>query len=143
MGNQGVGKNKITDTFLERLHLPRQYIQLHRGKRKEKKRKKKEIKIHFLSSDTTVQSLTLQPSLEEGRITWIDSPLVIAATKGHVLGMLLLLLFCQFLFVLLIHLFLSFLFVVVVDEADKAPLEVVCILKGLGMLCLCSKMEFT
>lgn len=100
VGNQGVGKNKLVDTFLERLRfdphclpqffltitnrLPRQYVQLHR--------------------DTTVQTLTLQPSLREGRIVWEDSPLVIAAREGHVL---------------------------VVDEADKCPLEVVCVLKSL------------
>ena len=39
-----------------------------------------------------------------GRIVWRDSPLVRAAMHGRVL---------------------------VLDEADKAPLEVVCVLKGL------------
>lgn len=84
VGNQGSGKNKLTDSFLERLHLPRQYIQLHR--------------------DTTVQTLTIQPTLKDGRIVWEDSPMVIAAREGHVL---------------------------VIDEADKASLEVVCVLKAL------------
>lgn len=84
IGPQGVGKNKLTDKFLQTLHLPRQYIQLHR--------------------DTTVSSLTLQPSLERGKIVWTDSPLVKAVKEGHVL---------------------------VVDEADKAPPEVVVVLKSL------------
>ena len=30
VGNQGVGKNKITDRFLHLLNLPREYLQLHR-----------------------------------------------------------------------------------------------------------------
>lgn len=30
IGNQGVGKNKITDRFLHLLNRPRQYLQLHR-----------------------------------------------------------------------------------------------------------------
>ena len=30
VGNQGVGKNKITDRFLQLLNLPREYLQLHR-----------------------------------------------------------------------------------------------------------------
>jgi hypothetical protein len=84
VGNQGVGKNKLVDRFLETQRLPRQYIQLHR--------------------DTSVQTLTLQPSLRGGRIFWEDSPLVTAVQLGHVL---------------------------VVDEADKCPLEVVCVLKNL------------
>jgi hypothetical protein len=55
----------------------REYIQLHR--------------------DTTVPTLTLNPSLLDGRIVWEDSPLVRAMSSGHVL---------------------------VVDEFDKAPVEV-------------------
>lgn len=46
MGNQGVGKNKLTDRLLMLLQREREYIQLHR--------------------DTTVGSLTLAPSLREG-----------------------------------------------------------------------------
>ncbi|GLD91816.1 hypothetical protein PINS_up000349 [Pythium insidiosum] len=84
IGNQGVGKNKLTDRLLQLLQHEREYIQLHR--------------------DTTVQTLTLVPTLENGRIVWEDSPLVRAAKLGRTL---------------------------VVDEADKAPLEVVCVLKGL------------
>lgn len=57
-----------------------------------------------LHRDTTVQTLTLVPNLVDGRIVWEDSPLVRAAKTGRTL---------------------------VVDEADKAPLEVVCVLKGL------------
>ncbi|XP_015414935.1 PREDICTED: von Willebrand factor A domain-containing protein 8 [Myotis davidii] len=84
VGNQGVGKNKIVDRFLHLLNRPREYIQLHR--------------------DTTVQSLTLQPSVKDGLIVYEDSPLVKAVKLGHVL---------------------------VVDEADKAPTNVTCILKTL------------
>ena len=70
--------------MLNLLNRPREYIQLHR--------------------DTTVQSLTLQPTVESGVIVYEDSPLVKAAKMGHVL---------------------------VVDEADKAPTHVTCILKTL------------
>lgn len=84
IGNQGVGKNVITDYFLKIMLLEREYIQLHR--------------------DTTVQSLTVSPFVENGVIVWNDSPLVRAVKSGRVL---------------------------VIDEADKAPVEVVCIIKGL------------
>uniref|UniRef100_A0A5F9D324 von Willebrand factor A domain-containing protein 8 n=1 Tax=Oryctolagus cuniculus TaxID=9986 RepID=A0A5F9D324_RABIT len=84
VGNQGVGKNKIVDRFLHLLNRPREYIQLHR--------------------DTTVQTLTLQPSVKDGLIVYEDSPLVKAVKMGHIL---------------------------VVDEADKAPTNVTCILKTL------------
>ncbi|KAH3874340.1 hypothetical protein DPMN_037582, partial [Dreissena polymorpha] len=84
VGNQGVGKNKIVDRFLHVLNRPREYIQLHR--------------------DTTVQTLTLQPTVQDGVIIYEDSPLVRAVKQGHVL---------------------------VVDEADKAPTHVTCILKTL------------
>ncbi|XP_006837671.1 PREDICTED: von Willebrand factor A domain-containing protein 8-like [Chrysochloris asiatica] len=84
IGNQGVGKNKIADRFLHLLNRPREYIQLHR--------------------DTTVQTLTLQPSVKDGLIVYEDSPLVKAVKLGHIL---------------------------VVDEADKAPTNVTCILKTL------------
>ncbi|XP_077987566.1 von Willebrand factor A domain-containing protein 8-like [Glandiceps talaboti] len=84
VGNQGVGKNKIVDRFLHLLNRPRQYLQLHR--------------------DTTVQTLTLQPNVQDGVIVYEDSPLVKAVKQGHVL---------------------------VVDEADKAPTNVTCILKTL------------
>uniref|UniRef100_A0ABM0MSB4 von Willebrand factor A domain-containing protein 8-like n=1 Tax=Saccoglossus kowalevskii TaxID=10224 RepID=A0ABM0MSB4_SACKO len=84
VGNQGVGKNKIVDRFLHLLNRPRQYLQLHR--------------------DTTVQTLTLQPNVQDGIIVYEDSPLVKAVKLGHVL---------------------------VVDEADKAPTNVTCILKTL------------
>ena len=47
--------------------------------------------------DSTVQSLTLQPSIQDGVVVWEDSALLKAAKHGRVL---------------------------VVDEADKAPLEV-------------------
>ncbi|KAL4221611.1 von Willebrand factor A domain-containing protein 8 [Mactra antiquata] len=84
VGNQGVGKNKIVDRFLHLLNRPREYIQLHR--------------------DTTVQTLTLQPTVQDGVIIYEDSPLVRAVKQGDVL---------------------------VVDEADKAPTNVTCILKTL------------
>ncbi|XP_039291605.1 von Willebrand factor A domain-containing protein 8-like [Nilaparvata lugens] len=84
VGNQGVGKNKLVDRLLNLLHRPRQYIQLHR--------------------DTTVQSLTLKQSVQDGQVRFEDSPLVQAVRGGHVL---------------------------VVDEADKAPTHVTCILKTL------------
>jgi MoxR-like ATPase len=57
-----------------------------------------------LHRDTTVQSLLSSPSVENGRIVYGDSPLVRAAKNGRIL---------------------------VVDEADKAPVEVVALLKGL------------
>merc|ERR550514_192049 len=85
IGNQGTGKNKLADHLLSLLQWEREYMQLHR--------------------DTTVGALTVQPTLEEGRVTWEDSPLVRAVRFGRVL---------------------------VVDEADKAPLEVVVVLKGLA-----------
>ncbi|KAF4526552.1 hypothetical protein B566_EDAN009123 [Ephemera danica] len=74
VGNQGVGKNKLADRLLFLLNRPREYIQLHR--------------------DTTVQTLTLQPTVRDGVVVYEDSPLVQAVKWGHVL---------------------------VVDEADKAP----------------------
>lgn len=57
-----------------------------------------------LHRDSTLASLTAVPALVDGRITYEDSPLVRAARHGRVL---------------------------VVDEADKAPVEVVMVLKGL------------
>lgn len=51
-----------------------------------------------LNRDTTIQSLTATPLLEGGRIVWHDSPLVCAARDGSCL---------------------------MLDECDKAPLEVV------------------
>lgn len=84
IGNQGVGKNILADCLLEMLRIEREYIQLHR--------------------DTTVQTLTLSPSIQSGVIVWEDSPLIRAVVHGRAL---------------------------VIDEADKAPLEVVCVLKGL------------
>jgi MoxR-like ATPase len=84
VGNQGVGKNKIVDRFLYLLNRPREYLQLHR--------------------DTTVQTLTLQPTVQAGIIKYEDSPLVRAVKSGHIL---------------------------VIDEADKAPTNVTCILKTL------------
>lgn len=84
VGNQGVGKNKIADKLLQLMNRPREYIQLHR--------------------DTTVHSLTVQPTVKDGMVIYEDSPLVKAVKNGHVL---------------------------VIDEADKAPVHVTCILKSL------------
>jgi MoxR-like ATPase len=83
-GYQGVGKNKIVDYLLSKMNCEREYMQLHR--------------------DTTIQSLTLSPSVENGKIVYNDSPLIKAAKHGRIL---------------------------VLDEADKAPTEVVALLKGL------------
>jgi len=83
-GYQGVGKNRIVDFLLSILNCEREYLQLHR--------------------DTTIQSLTLTPSVEDGQIVYHDSPLVRAAKHGRIL---------------------------VLDEADKAPVYVVALLKGL------------
>lgn len=66
------------------LQLEREYLQLHR--------------------DITVQSLTVQPSVQNNLLTFIDSPLVKAVQHGRIL---------------------------LLDEADKAPLEVVSIIKSL------------
>ncbi|KAJ3214369.1 hypothetical protein HDU67_001757 [Dinochytrium kinnereticum] len=85
IGNQGVGKNKMTDRFLELLGRPREYIQLHR--------------------DTTVASLTISASVENGVIVYSDSPLIRAVKKGRV---------------------------IVIDEADKAPVTITATLKSLA-----------
>ncbi|GMT03950.1 hypothetical protein PENTCL1PPCAC_26124, partial [Pristionchus entomophagus] len=84
IGNQGVGKNKITDRFLQLITRPRQYMQLHR--------------------DTTVESLTLETKVEGGVVKCVDSALVRAVRNGHIL---------------------------VVDEADKASVHVIAVLKSL------------
>jgi midasin (ATPase involved in ribosome maturation) len=57
-----------------------------------------------LHRDTTIGQLTISPSLEDGKVVWNDSPLVRAVINGRAL---------------------------VIDEADKAPLEVVAVLKSL------------
>lgn len=62
IGNQGVGKNKLADYFLQLLQLPREYIQLHR--------------------DSTVQSLTTTPAIRDGVLIFEDSPLVKAVQNG-------------------------------------------------------------
>ena len=50
IGNQGVGKNKLVDRLLELLQAEREYVQLHR--------------------DTTLQSLTVLPLLDKGRVVY-------------------------------------------------------------------------
>ncbi|KAJ3111696.1 hypothetical protein HDU96_005449 [Phlyctochytrium bullatum] len=85
IGNQGVGKNKLTDRLLELLGRPREYIQLHR--------------------ETTISALTLSASVENGTITYSDSPLVRAIRTGRV---------------------------IVIDEADKAPVSITAALKSLA-----------
>lgn len=62
-----------------------------------------------LHRDTTVQTLTLQPNVRDGIVVYEDSPLVQAVKLGHVL---------------------------VVDEADKAPTHVTCILKVIKLFFL-------
>ena len=84
LGPQGCGKNKLSDYLCHLLNREREYVQLHR--------------------DSTVGTLTLTPSLQEGKLVWEDSPLVRAVKKGYVL---------------------------MVDEADKAPVEVTSVLKSL------------
>ncbi|CAG7731784.1 unnamed protein product [Allacma fusca] len=58
-----------------------------------------------LHRDTTVQALTVQQKVVDGVVSFEDSPLVRAAREGHV---------------------------IVIDEADKAPTHVTCILKTLA-----------
>lgn len=65
------------------------------------KKPREYIQLH---RDTTVHSLTVQPVIKNGVIHYEDSPLVKAIKEGNVL---------------------------VIDEADKAPLHVTCILKSL------------
>merc|ERR550532_736427 len=65
VGNQGTGKNKLTDRLLQLLHCEREYVQLHR--------------------DTTVQSLLLAQSLEAGVVHREDSAVVRAIRNGHCL----------------------------------------------------------
>jgi midasin (ATPase involved in ribosome maturation) len=55
-------------------------------------------------SDTTVQTLTLQSTVVNGVLVYEDSPLVKAVKHGYVL---------------------------VIDEGDKAPTHVTCVLKSL------------
>lgn len=57
-----------------------------------------------LHRDSTVQSIVATPVIQDGKLQYEDSPLVRAARFGRIL---------------------------VLDEADKAPLEVVALLKGL------------
>eukprot|EP01047_Picozoa_sp_COSAG01_P044644 COSAG01_NODE_4054_length_5384_cov_282.663076_4_plen_385_part_00 len=64
-------------------------------------REREYIQLH---RDSTLASLTVTPALQDGRIVWNDSPLLRAARYGRI---------C------------------LVDEADKAPLEVVALLKQL------------
>ncbi|KAI9224602.1 AAA domain-containing protein [Blastocladiella britannica] len=85
MGNQGVGKNVLVSVFLERASRAQQYMQLHR--------------------DSTVASLLVVPVVENGRVVYKDSPLILAVKRGHV---------------------------AVIDEADKAPVHVVSVLKSLA-----------
>ncbi|KAJ3272681.1 von Willebrand factor A domain-containing protein 8 [Terramyces sp. JEL0728] len=65
VGNQGVGKNKIVDRFLQLMRLSREYIQLHR--------------------DTTVYNLTSSPSIINGKLVYEDSALVKAVKEGYIL----------------------------------------------------------
>ena len=101
IGNQGVGKNRLIDRLLALMNRPREYIQLHRLVNFNKVCGD-DVYIFIFISDTTVQSLTVQPTVNNGIVTFQDSPLVRAARDGSVL---------------------------VVDEADKAPTQVTCILK--------------
>ena len=81
---KGVGKNKITDQFINLMQSEREYMQLHR--------------------DITIASLTVVPSVVDGVLKYIDSPLVRAVKYGRIL---------------------------VLDEIDKCNIETVSILKSL------------
>lgn len=61
----GTGKNKLVDRLLHLVGWEREYMQLHR--------------------DTTVQSLTVTPTLIDGVISYDDSPVIKAAKNGRVL----------------------------------------------------------
>ena len=75
VGNQGVGKNKVVDRFLHLLNLPKEYLQLHRCVCVCVR--VRVLKPPFASCrDSTVQTLTLQPSVQSGKVTYQDSPLV-------------------------------------------------------------------
>ena len=77
IGNQGVGKNKVIDRFLQLVNRSRQYIQLHRCASINR--------VKQSSSDTTVQTLTLQATVVAGKVVYEDSALVTAVKHGHVL----------------------------------------------------------
>ncbi len=87
IGNQGVGKNKITDRMLSLWNAEREYTQLNR--------------------DTTLQSLLVTVLIENNKIKYIDSPLVVAMKTGRI---------------------------AIIDEADKADNSVVSILKSIADL---------
>ena len=87
VGNQGVGKNKLTDKMLQLLNRPREYIQLHRYAvmtyvQKTTSESRVIEKYFFLCRDTTVQSLTVQPTVVDGCVKYEDSPLVKAVRDG-------------------------------------------------------------
>ncbi len=85
MGNQGTGKNKLVDRVLQLLQRPREYIQLHR--------------------DSTVASVLQHIQLENGQLTYVESPLLRAIRLGRVM---------------------------VVDEADKSSSAVTAVFKSLA-----------
>ena len=65
IGPQGTGKNKLADRCLEMLGEEREYMQLHR--------------------DSTIRSLTVSATMNDGKLVWTDSPLVRAITYGRTL----------------------------------------------------------
>ncbi|GAA5995340.1 uncharacterized protein JCM10292_005112 [Rhodotorula paludigena] len=65
LGNQGTGKNRLTDQLLELLDRPREYTQLHR--------------------DSTTQALMFTTHIEKGQIRHVDSPLLRAVKLGRVM----------------------------------------------------------
>lgn len=101
VGNQGVGKNKLVDQLLFLLNRPREYIQLHRYSNL-KNIIRYLVILQLFHRDTTVQALILQQKVVDGVVITEDSSLVRAAREGHV---------------------------IIIDEADKAPTHVTCILK--------------
>ncbi len=68
-------------------------------------------------------SLIARPTLTHSQVIYEDTPLILAITQGHILVLPRVHeFFCFYSYFLLIK---------VVDEADKAQLEVVCVLKGI------------
>lgn len=90
------------DRFLQLLNKPREYLQLHRLRSTSKDFSG--FLSFWIFRDTTVQSLTVQPTVRDGIVVYEDSALVKAVKFGHAL---------------------------VIDEADKAPTHVTCVLKAL------------
>jgi len=84
IGNQGVGKNKLADRFLQLLNRPREYIQLHRDTTVQSIMVSNNCVLPFYPI-CFVSNAQVHPSVQNGRIIYGDAPLVRAAKLGHVL----------------------------------------------------------